>query len=155
MDPTGTPNDDDDGSSPRPSRYARDSWFGSVKSVTAVGKAGDHACMIVKKTVHTCLPKKWLEEKMKDFPGGMWIIMEGQAISEGGDLVCIGYKYNKRKVLTFIRTKGCGSMEPGHQPYGAKFPDQYGNICYHDVAHPQVLSIFFGAQMIWTSTISC
>jgi hypothetical protein len=131
----------DDEPTQYPLRYDGDSWFGSVKSAAAVGKKGDHACMIVK-TAHSRCPKKWLEEKMKDFPGGTWIVLEGRASPEGVDLVCLGYKYNKKKVLTFVLTRGCGSTAPG-KPYEAKFPDQYGNICYRDVARPTVLSSFF------------
>ena len=86
-----------------------DSWFGSVKTVANIGKMGQHACMIIK-TAHTRLPKKFLEQKMADFPGGTWIVMEGRAEKEEVDLVCVGYKYNKRKVLTFVLTKGAGKL---------------------------------------------
>ena len=40
--------------------------------------------MIVK-TAHTRLPKKFLEQKMADFPGGTWIVMEGRAEKEEVD----------------------------------------------------------------------
>eukprot|EP00978_Attheya_sp_CCMP212_P010589 scaffold25751_cov57-Attheya_sp.AAC.2 len=85
--------------------YDGDSWFGSVKAAAAVGSLGDHACMIIK-TGHTLSPKKWLDDTMKDFPGGTWIVLEGRANPEGQDLVCIGYTYNNKKVLTFVMTQG-------------------------------------------------
>ena len=57
------------------------------------------------KTAYSILPKKWLEETMIDYPGGTWITMEGCTEKIGTDLVIIGYKYNKNKVLTFIMTR--------------------------------------------------
>jgi len=49
--------------------YFGDSWFGSVKAATAVAQAGHHACFIIN-TSYSRSPKAWLEEKMKDYPGG-------------------------------------------------------------------------------------
>ena len=39
---------------------------------------------------------------MRDFQGGTWVTLETRTEVEGVDLVCIGYKYNKRKVITFF-----------------------------------------------------
>ena len=50
--------------------------------------------------------------------------MEEYAENEGAPLVCFGYKYNVKKLLIFITTKGAGSTQPG-QPYLAKFPDKF------------------------------
>ena len=66
-----------------------DSWFGSVKATEAVALAGHHGIFIIKMN-HGRSPKKWLEEKMKDFPGGTWIVLEGQT-KKHADLICIGY----------------------------------------------------------------
>jgi len=79
---------------------------------------------------------------MAQFPGGTWITLEGRAQKEGVDLVCIGYKYNKKKVLTFVLTRGAGSSEDG-EPYHARFPDKFGNLCIRQVARPKVLSTYF------------
>ena len=121
--------------------FLADSWFGSVKAVSAVAQSGNHACMVIK-TGHSRVPKKFLEEKMAHFPGGTWITLEGRAEQEGVDLVCIGYKYNKKKVLIFLCTRGAGSTEEG-VPYEAKFPDKFGNVCVRQVARPQILSTYF------------
>ena len=72
--------------------YFGDGLFGSVRAVAAVGQPGHHACMAVK-TAHTRSPKAWLEEEMKEYPGGTWIVLEGRMESEVVDLICIGYKY--------------------------------------------------------------
>ena len=58
--------------------FLGDSWFGSVKAAANVALAGHHACMMVK-TAHSRSPKKFLDETMKDFPGGTWITLEGRA----------------------------------------------------------------------------
>ena len=80
---------------------------------------------------------------MKEFPGGTWIVLEGRAVNEQQDLVCIGYKYNSKNVLTFVMTKGAGSTSPG-KPYQAKFPDMFGNVCVREVEQPDIISNYFG-----------
>ena len=52
-----------------------DSWFGSVKACTNVSKYGHHWCLMIK-TVHSRYPKKFLDDKMKEMPGGTWIFLE-------------------------------------------------------------------------------
>ena len=79
---------------------------------------------------------------MKDYPGGTWITMIGTVENDGIELVSIGYKYNKKTVLTFLTTRGAGSTLSG-EPYEARFPDQYGNLCVRHVARPQVISTYF------------
>ena len=121
--------------------YFGDSWFGSVKTAANIGKAGHHAVFMIK-TAHARSPKKWLEDKMKGMPGGTWIVLEGLAEQENVPLVSIGYKYNKKNVLTFVMTRGAGSTAQG-KPYYAKFPDKYGNVCTREVARPDVISNYF------------
>ena len=135
------PNFEENNEEPRSRLFFADSWFGSVKAVATLGLAGHHACMIIK-TAHVRSPKFFLEERMKDFPGGTWITMEGKTELEGVELICIGYKYNKKKVLTFVMTRGAGSTTKGI-PYEAKFPDKYGNVCMRHVARPQIISNYF------------
>ena len=79
---------------------------------------------------------------MKDFPGGTWIVLEVEDGATGIDLVCISYKYNKKKVLTFVLSKGAGSTLEG-EPHEARFPDRFGNVCIRHVARPQVVPNFF------------
>ena len=135
--------DHDDGGyqGERPRLFFADSWFGSVKSVATIGRTGNHACMMVK-TAHSRCPKKFLEDTMKEFPGGTWITMEGRAEKEDVQLICIGYKYNKKKVLTFVMTRGAGSTAHG-QPYEARYPDKYGNVCCRHVSRPEIISNYF------------
>jgi len=121
--------------------YYGDSWFGSVKAVAAVAQAGYYACFIIK-TGHSRSPKAWLEAKMKDYPGGTWITLEATPMKENVPLICIRYKYNKKKVLTFVMSKGAGKSTDG-EPYEARFPDKYGNVCVRLVRRPAILANYF------------
>ena len=79
---------------------------------------------------------------MLDMTGGTWIVLEGRDEREDVPLVCIGYKYNKKKTLVFLTTKGAGSTEK-EEPYEVRFPDKYGNLCVRHVSMPQVISLCF------------
>ena len=105
-----------------------------------VALAGHHAIMVMKNN-HARCPKAWLESKMSEFPGGTWIILEGRTKKQV-DLLYMGYKYNKRTVLTFIFSKGASSTTAG-RPYKAHFPDIYGNIHVRSIRRPKVLNIYF------------
>ena len=54
----------------------------------------------------------------------------------------MGYKYNTKKVIAFVVTKGAGSTVPG-RPYEARFPDVYGNVHARNVPRPKVLNTYF------------
>ena len=125
----------------KPRLFFGDSCFWSVKAACQVCKLGNHAYFAIE-IAHSSTPKKILEETMKDFPGGTWIVMEGHAEIEDVLLVCIGYKYNLKKVLLCLSTKGVGSTQPG-EPYLAKLPDEFGNVCARDVARPVIISNYF------------
>ena len=118
-----------------------DSWFGSVKICEQVEKSANHCIMNVK-TAHYRLSKNFLEDTMKDFPGGTWIVMRAKTANTQANLICIGYTYNKKKVICFLMSCGAGSTEPG-EPYEARFPDKYGNICVCYVACPNCISNYF------------
>ena len=76
--------DDDLPQEKKPFLFFGDSWFGLIKAVSEVRKLGHHACLNIK-TAHSRCPKAFLEETMKDFPGGTWIVLEGHAEKEGVD----------------------------------------------------------------------
>ena len=119
--------DDEYIDSSSPFLYFSESWFGLVKSASNVGKIGNHCCVVIK-TAHSRSPKFWLDENMKDFPGGTWIVLEGELEKEGIDLICVGYEYNKKRVFTFLMTRGTGSIKAGDM-YQVRFPDKYSNVC--------------------------
>ena len=65
---------------------------------------------------------------MKYWPGGSYLVMKSNMIVPGvRTLLAIGYKYNCRKVLGFIATKGAVSTEP-YDPYLSHLPEIYSNI---------------------------
>ena len=107
-----------------------DSWFGSVKAVVKVEQASRHTYMLIDKA------------NMKDFPGGTWITLEATRVKKNAPLICIGHKYNKKKVLTFVMTKGAEKTTDG-EPYKARISDKYGNVYTRNVQIPEIISEFF------------
>jgi len=118
-----------------------DAGFGSVKLAVALGKRGIHVIAGVK-MAHVGFPKAWLLNTLKEAPSGTWCVLVPVQPIEGVEIVAIGYKYNAKKVLFFVMTKGAGSTESG-APYVAKFPDRYGNRCTRNVERPACLSRLF------------
>ena len=54
-------------------------------------------------------------------------------------LIFIRYKYNMRKVLSFIVTDNAGITNTGIA-YLSKYPEQFTNVSIHPVARPVVMS---------------
>jgi hypothetical protein len=116
-----------------------DDWFGSIKAAVALAKTGFKAVLQVK-TGHGLYPKKFIEDTLKDAPGGVWIVLE--AIHEGIPLLAIGYRYSTRTTLFFVTTKDAGSTKKGN-PYNMKYTDDWGNIHIREVDRPDAISKFF------------
>ena len=57
----------------------------------------------------------------------------------GRPLIAIGYKYNARKVISFIVTDNAGSTK-NNIPYLSKYTDQFTNVYIRPVARPLVMS---------------
>ena len=112
-----------------------------MKAAVEIGEMGHHAVLVVK-TNHSRFPNEFLNQEMKEMPGGCWITMRGKCQRTGVELVAIGYKYNSKKVLHFITTLGAGSTKKG-VPYNMKYNDVYGNVCHRNVARPAILSTYF------------
>ena len=102
-----------------------DAWFGSVKAAAALADKGIE-CIMQVKTGHTLFPKQYVEEALKDTPGGVHIVLKGNH-PNGHTLYAIGYCYSSKKTLFFIMTAGAGSTTPG-KPYKMKYTDEYGNV---------------------------
>ena len=54
-------------------------------------------------------------------------------------LIAIGYKYNARKVLSFIVTENAGITKTGI-PYLSKYPDHFTNVAIRPVSRSLVMS---------------
>jgi len=93
------------------------------------------------KTNHGLFPKQYIEEALKDAPGGCHIVLEGKH-PNGADLVAIGYRYNSKVTLSFVISKNAGSTRKG-SPYEMKFSDSHGNVHVRLVDRPSVISEFF------------
>jgi hypothetical protein len=104
-----------------------DAWFGSVKAATALAKKGCKAILQVK-TGHGLYPKAFIEEALKDAPGGVWIVLESTHLNV--PLVAIGYWYSTRTTLFFVATKDAGTTCKGN-PFEMKYTDDWGNVNIH------------------------
>jgi hypothetical protein len=95
------------------------------------------------KTSTRGFPKKEIEEIMADWPSGKHIVLEGRS-PEGVDLIAVGYRYNCKKVLSFVGTKDAGdtAVNPA-RPYYAKFPDEYNNVASRAIDRPFIISEYF------------
>ena len=120
--------------------FLGNSWFGFVKTAEAVSLSGNH-CIMVIKTAFRRSPKKYLESTMLDYPGGTWLVLEGKT-HKNVDLLCIGYKYNCKKTLTFVSTRGAGSTLAG-KPYQAKYNDIFGNVRIQYVCRLKIFLTYF------------
>ena len=119
-----------------------DSWFASKKAAEAAMELGAELIGMVKtNTKGFC--KDTIEKFTKNWPGGSYLVLRSKHMVTGGrTLIDIGYKYNTRKVLSFIVKDNSGSTKTVI-PYLSKYPDQFTNVSIRPVARPLVMSIFF------------
>jgi hypothetical protein len=92
-------------------------------------------------TNHARFPKQYLEEHLKDKSDGSRLVLTTNL--KGVDLVAMGDKYSKRKVIHFIATAGAANTFDGDDPYMQGYGDEYGNICYRAVMRPALASEYF------------
>ena len=110
-----------------------DSWFGSVKSIVNIQKHCIHQkeSFFSVKTAHSLFPKSFIEDVLKEEPGGASIVL--RSVLDDVPLIAIGYKYNKRRVLHFVMSENAGNTTEG-DPYQMKFADQFGNIHIREIS---------------------
>ena len=84
--------------------------------------------------------KETIEKLTKDWPGGSYLMLRSKPMVPGDrPLISIGYKYNARKVLSFIVTYNTGSTNNGIA-YLSKYTDQFTNVAIFPVARPLLMS---------------
>jgi hypothetical protein len=66
-----------------------DAWFGSVKMASEVSRRGHEAVFQVKQ-YHSLFPKVFIEDALKDAPGGVHIASDGKTQCEV-TLIAVGY----------------------------------------------------------------
>jgi hypothetical protein len=113
-----------------------------MQAAVGVGKMGQQLIACVK-TAHAGYPKEWLLSTLTPLPAGSRAVLTSTV--NGQDLVAVGYKYNRRKVLFFVTTKGAGVTTNG-APYLQRFPDSHGNLVIREVPRPDVISKYFAAS---------
>ena len=102
-----------------------DAWFGSVKAAAQLAERGIE-CILQVKTGHSLFPKAFIENALKDAPGGVHIVLRGQH-PNGKTLFAIGYRYSGKKTMFFVMTPCAGSTIFGDK-FESKFTDVYGNV---------------------------
>jgi hypothetical protein len=117
-----------------------DAWFGSVKNASELGIRG-YECVFQIKNYNTLFPKDFIDEALKNAPGGVSIILEAKAPNEV-PLVAVGYRYSRKTILYFVQTKNAGSSVHG-EPYHMKYIDEFGNVHERNVDRPDVISKFY------------
>ena len=121
-----------------------DSWFASKKAAEAATEMSAELIGIVKTNIKGFC-REAIENLTKDWPGGPYLVLRSKPMVPGDrPLIAIGYKYNARKVLSFIVTDNAGSKNTGI-PYLSKYPDQFTNVSIRPVARPLVTSKTFSA----------
>ena len=117
-----------------------DAWFGSVRAAAALGAKG-HRVVLQVKNNKGLFPKDFIADTLEGAPGGVHIVLKGQA-PNGVDLLAIGYRYSTKTTLFFVATVNAGSTTPG-KPYEMKYMDDHGNVCVRLVERPDIISKFF------------
>jgi len=133
--------EDDADRSHNPQFFYGDSWFSSVETTIQLWQKQKVNYVGVIKTNHSRFPKKFIEEKMKDWPSGSHLVLEGRAV-EGIDLIAIGYKYNSRKVLSFVCNKNHASTELTDY-YEACWRDENNNTSVRKIPRPETVGCYF------------
>jgi Transposase IS4 len=98
-------------SCPRRGLYVGDSWFASVTTAEVFASYNQEYIGIIK-TNHAGFPKKDIENIMETWPSGTNIVFHCKS-PNGPTLRAIGYKYNSKRILSFVMTDSAGSIGPG------------------------------------------
>lgn len=93
------------------------------------------------KTNHKHFPKRDIEQKMKDWSTGAYLVLKCKT-PKGITLYAIGFKYSKDDVMSFICTENAGSTRL-KELYQIKYLDEFGNRVSRDVERPDVIGKYF------------
>ena len=117
-----------------------DAWFGSVKRTSEMSSR-NFAGIIQVKSNSGLHPKSFVEEHLKNEPGGVHIFLK-VVDPNGVTLIATGHHYSSRKNLYFTSTLDASSTTP-KTCYEIKISDELGNVYARFVDRPQVVSMFF------------
>ena len=82
---------------------------------------------------------------MAGWPAGSHLVLQSKVNDDDNDsilLYAIGYKYNKKKTISFVATPNTGHTKPG-VPYEAKWRGVNGEMMVREVPHPHLISQYF------------
>jgi len=113
-------------------------WFGSDRCTITMAQQGKAFFGQVKPN-QSLFPKDYIEEALKDAPGGSHIVLK--CTHQEVELIALGYQYSSKRTLHFIFISNGGSTTPG-TPYEMKFTENFGNIQVRDVDRPAIISKF-------------
>lgn len=125
--------------------FQGDSWFASIPTLKLIQSRVGCRFKGLVKTSHAGFPKDYLEDTMKNFPGGFHMVLKAPVDNddpEGEHIYAIGYKYSSRKVLSFIASEKTGTTLPG-KGYEARWTDRHQNTHSRRIDRPRVVSTYF------------
>ena len=121
-----------------------DNRFSSKKLEEATMEVGADLVGMIKANIKGFC-KDIIDNLTKDWPGGSYFMLRSKPIvPRRRPLIAVGYKYNTRKVLSFIVTNNVGSTHAGHT-YLSKYPDYFSNLSIFPVALTLVMYKFLGS----------
>ena len=112
-----------------------DAGYGSLQLAGLLAKRYIH-CVMAVKHIDKYFPKQALYDLLENAEAGAKACLELEVGDFERDIIAVGYKYNQRKTLYFIMTRGAGSLQGG-QPYLAKFASEWGNTVTRGVRRPR------------------
>ena len=134
-----------------PETFVGDSWFTSLPTVLGASELGVKYVGILK-VYSSRTPKEYIEEVMKDWPAGSHLVLESEI--DETKVYCAGYKYCKKKVLTFLFNEGATHSKAG-RPYEAKWKREDGSSAVKYVFRPAFASDFFESSNVIDSNNHC
>ena len=80
---------------------------------------------------------------MEPYCPGSWLVLEHKSTKDV-PMICIGYKYSRSKVSTFLMTRGCGNTTSGRL-YRMHCVREDGFRYHKDVGRPEVVTNYYNA----------
>lgn len=110
-----------------------------MQAAVAMSKRGLNFIGVIKQA-HSLFPKDYLQDILQPLPAASRLVLTANV--DGQDLVAVGYKYNRRKVLFFVSTAGVADITDG-EPYVQRWADEHMNLCTREVPRPALISRYF------------
>ena len=123
-----------------------DAWFGSIGTCANVAKL-KHEGVFQIKQYKTLYPMAFIEDSLRDAPGGIHIALSGKHQTTGANLVAVGYRYSRKTILYFIAIENAANLSEG-DPYQMKYADVFGNVQTRNVDRPEMISNFFSQSNV-------